>query len=433
MAHARPGWMTGTGIVRTLRSMRRSAGCAVLAALLGTGAHADPLIGPRAYGDRPTVRTMIDLGARIFADPSLSASGRQSCASCHDPAHAFGPPNALSVQLGGADLEHPGTRNAPSLMYLQTTIPFTEHYIDDEDGHGDDAGPTGGLTWDGRVNSAREQALIPLFAPHEMANADARSLSARVRKAAYADEFRAAFSAPGRDVFDDPEQTVRWLAMALEIYQQTPEVFYPFTSKFDAVLRRQAVFTPQEARGLALYNNPNKGNCATCHPGSIRSDGGFPLFTDAGHINVGVPRNPAIPANRDPAYHDLGLCGPLRTDLADHDDLCGAFKAPSLRNVAVRQSWFHNGAMHSLKEVLEFYVDREIHPARWYARAADGSVQKYDDLPARYHDKVNREVPFEPLPGNRPRLTAAEIDDLIAFLNTLTDGYQPAGTKTAGR
>ncbi|MBS0447087.1 MAG: c-type cytochrome [Proteobacteria bacterium] len=413
------------------RRWRRRASTLALAAACGIAARAGsdggtPLpIGPRAYGDRPTVETMAGLGARIFMDASLSASGRQSCASCHDPAHAFAPPNALPVQLGGVDLRHPGVRNAPSLMYLQTTIPFTEHYIDDEDGHGDDAGPTGGLTWDGRVDSPHEQALIPLFAPHEMANRDARALAARVRKAAYADEFRAAFSAPGRNVLDDPEQTVRWLAMALEIYQQTPAVFYPFTSKFDAVLRHQASYTPQEARGLALFDDPNRGNCATCHPSAIRSDGGFPLFTDAGHVDIGVPRNPAIAANRDPRYHDLGLCGPLRTDLAHDDELCGAFKAPSLRNVALRGSYFHNGAMHSLKDVLEFYVDRDLHPERWYARRADGAVQRYDDLPERLRGHVNREVPFEPLPGDQPRLTAAEIDDVIAFLHTLTDGYGP--------
>jgi cytochrome c peroxidase len=393
--------------------------------LLGALVHAQtpdatPRVGPRVYGDRPTVKAMTALGAQIFNDKSLSASGRMACASCHDPAHAFGPPNALAAQPGGPHLKTPGVRSTPSLMYLQTTIPFTEHFIDDEDGHGDDAGPTGGLTWDGRVNSAHEQALIPLFAPHEMANRSASELAAKVKAAAYADAFRAAFSAPGHDVFDDPAHVVAWLSMALDIYQQTPEVFYPFTSKFDAVLRGQATLTAQEARGLALFNNPNQGNCAACHPSGIRSDGGFPLFTDAGHINIGVPRNPEIAANRDPSYYDLGLCGPFRTDLAGDDDACGAFKAPSLRNTALRRSYFHNGALHTLKDVLEFYVDRDIHPERWYGRA-----RKFDDLPARYRDKVNGEVPFEPLPGNRPRLTAAEIADVIAFLNTLTDGYRP--------
>ncbi len=404
-----------------------------IAALIGAAQAEAPtagpqrLIGPRAYGDRPSVKAMTELGAMVFGDPGLSASGRLACASCHDPAHAFGPPNALAAQMGGADMKQPGLRNAPSLMYLQTTIPFTGHFIDDEDGHGEDAGPTGGLTWDGRVNSAHEQALIPLFAANEMANRSPAELSARVMKAPYAAAFRAAFSAPGKDVFADPADVVAWLAMALEVYQQAPDVFYPFTSRFDAVLRHQATLTPQEQRGLALFNNPEQGNCASCHPSGIRSDGGFPLFSDAGHIAIGVPRNAEIAANGDPGFYDLGLCGPLRTDLnADDADLCGRFKAPTLRNVALRRSFFHNGKMHTLADVMAFYLDRDIHPERWYPRERDGSVRKFDDLTAAYRDKVNREVPFEPLPGNQPRLTAAQIDDVIAFLGTLTDGYRPA-------
>jgi len=386
-----------------------------------------PRVGPRQYGARPGVAQMAALGAAIFRDPGLSASGRQACASCHDPAHDFGPPNARAVQLGGADLKQPGLRAVPSLKYLQATLPFQRHYSDEDDLHGEDAGPTGGLTWDGRANSPHEQALLPLFSPFEMANRDVADLAAKVRRAPYAKAFRAAFSAPGRDVFADPRATVAWLAMALEVYQQDARTFYPFTSKFDAVLRGQAALTPQEARGLALFNDPNKGNCASCHP-SARSgaDGGFPLFSDAGHIAIAAPRNAQeIPADADPAWHDLGLCGPLRTDLAGADgpeaaELCGRFKAPTLRNTARRQVYFHNGALHSLREVLEFYVDREIHPARWY-----GAAGRYDDLPARYHANVSQEVPFAPLPDGRPRLSAADIEDLLAFLGTLDDGWRP--------
>ena len=73
------------------------------------------------------------LGRRIFFDESLSASGKMSCATCHDPAHAFGPPNALSVQLGGATLDQPGHRAVPSLKYLQVVPQFTEHFFDSDD------------------------------------------------------------------------------------------------------------------------------------------------------------------------------------------------------------------------------------------------------------------------------------------------------------
>ncbi|HXP05716.1 MAG TPA: cytochrome-c peroxidase, partial [Stellaceae bacterium] len=97
---------------------------------------------------------MTELGRALFSDPALSASGKLSCASCHDPAHAFGPANDLPVQFGGADLQQPGLRATPSLRYLQSVPQFTEHYFDSEE-EGDpsvDNGPTGGLTWDGRVD-----------------------------------------------------------------------------------------------------------------------------------------------------------------------------------------------------------------------------------------------------------------------------------------
>lgn len=324
-----------------------------------------------------------------------------------------------------------GHRNPPSLMYLQSTIGFTEHFIDDEDGHGEDAGPTGGLNLDGRSNSIQQQALLPLFAVHEMANVEPGALAQRLRRSAYADEFRTTFSEPGQDVFDAPEQLLGWMTSALEIYQQSAPVFYPFTSKFDAVLRRQATFSPAEARGMALFNDPAKGNCMSCHPSGIRSDGGFPLFTDMGHIALGVPRNPHIVANRNPRYFDMGLCGPDRIDLASHADYCGRFKAPSLRNVAGRGSYFHNGRFHSLREVVEFYVTRDTDPAHWYPRRRDASVRKFDDLPASLRANVNREVPFLPLPGNKPRLNRVEIDEMVVFLKTLSDGYQPEPGKGA--
>jgi cytochrome c peroxidase len=401
-------------------------------AIVGEGAASShvrlPGFGPRAFGDRPTVEQMTSLGAKLFADPTLSASGKLSCASCHSLDHAFARPNRSSTQLGGSDLKVAGRRNPPTLMYLQTSIPFTEHFIDDEDLHGDDAGPTGGLTWDGRVNSPHEQALIPLFAAHEMANRDASSLIDRLRRSALAQEFRRTFSEAGEDVLEQPEQALGWLTSVLEVYQQSARDFYPFTSKYDAVVRGQAQFSPQEERGLTLFNDPAKGNCASCHPSASRS--GFALFTDASYVALGVPRNPQIVANRDPRFFDLGLCGPDRTDLVSHVDYCGRFKTSTLRNVVRRGSFFHNGRFQELREVLEFYATRDTNPARWYPRNRDGSVRKFDDLPKQFRRNVNTDAPFAPLAGNKPRLNGADIDDLLAFLKTLTDGYKP-NTKQA--
>jgi cytochrome c peroxidase len=97
------------------------------------------------------------------------------------------------------------------------------------------------------------------------------------------------------------------------------------------------------------------------------------------------------------------------------------FRTPSLRNVALRRRFFHNGAIRSLRDAVAFYATRDTDPARWYGRHADGSVRRYDDLPAEAAPYVNREVPFAPLPDGRPRLNEQDIDDIVAFLRTLTD------------
>jgi cytochrome c peroxidase len=155
------------------------------------------------------------LGKRIFSDPLLSASGKMSCASCHDPRHAFAPANAMAVQRGGADLRQSGFRTVPSLQYLQAIPPFAEHFFDSDD-EGDDSidnGPTGGLTWDGRIDRRRDQARIPLLSPYEMANSDIAQVVAHLRQAAYADDFRRVF---GAEIFSDSNEAFAALRTALE-------------------------------------------------------------------------------------------------------------------------------------------------------------------------------------------------------------------------
>ena len=372
--------------------------------------------------NRPSVTALTALGRILFFDTALSASGQQSCASCHSPNDAYAPPNKLAVQLGGKDMKSFGTRAAPSLRYLQNLTPFSEHFHEDDNDDSVDAGPTGGYTWDGRAASAHEQASIPLLSALEMANPDAASVVAKIQHAAYAAQFRAAF---GDDVFDDRARAFAAALMALEVFQQDPVEFYPYSSKYDAVLRHQARLTAREARGLALFNAPDKGNCASCHLSQIQPNGSFPQFTDYGLIAVGVPRNRHIPANADPRYFDFGLCGPTRSDLADRPEYCGLFKTPSLRNVALRHSFFHNGVFHSLEQVMQFYVQRDTAPQKWYRRNRDGSIRKFDDLLPQYFGNVNRDPPFDRHPGDKPALNEAEIKDVIAFLKTLTDGYPP--------
>ncbi|HEV2678388.1 MAG TPA: cytochrome c peroxidase [Aliidongia sp.] len=411
--------------MRKLREKFRSRLWLFLPAVLCLVAAADAPSGgiSRAAARRQTTALQA-LGARLFRDPTLSASGQLSCASCHSPAHGFGPANALPVQMGGTDMAQTGTRAAPSLTYLEATPPFTEHYFDsDDDGDGStDNGPTGGLTWDGRVDRGRDQARIPLLSAREMANRDPAEAAARLEKAGYATALRRILGVK----LTMPDQVFDAAVEALEVYEQDYRVFYPYSSRYDAFLAGKAKLSPAEARGLALFEDPDKGNCSSCHISRPANNGSPPEFTDYGLIAIGVPRNRAIPVNDDPAYFDLGLCGPDRTDFRDRPTYCGLFKTPSLRNVALRQSFMHNGVFHSLRQVMEFYVERDTDPGKWYARRPDGTVEKYDDLPAIYHDNVNVDPPFDRKPGDKPALDAAEIDDVIAFLGTLTDGYGAA-------
>ena len=369
----------------------------------------------------PSAAGMTAVGRKLFFDRSLSASGEAACASCHSPARAYGPANGLAVQLAGRDGRQSGVRAVPSLMYSQNVPQFTEHYTEDEGDDGIDQGPAGGRTWDGRAQSAHDQARFPLLSPFEMANDGVGAVIAKVRIAAYAEDFRQVF---GKNVFANEATAFKAVLMALETYQQSPQEFYPYDSKYDGWLRHQNTLTPQELRGLAAFNDPAKGNCARCHPSSMK-EGAFPQFTDFGYAAIGAPRNMSIPANADQHYYDLGLCGPFRTDLKSRNEYCGYFRTPSLRNVATRESFFHNGVFHRLEDAVRFYAERDTQPQKWYPRSEAGGVKKFDDLPAAYQGNVDREAPFDRHTGDPAALNETDVSDILAFLATLTDGYRP--------
>ncbi len=353
------------------------------------------------------------VGKKIFSDPSLSVSGQLSCATCHDPARAHAGNDGLAVPLGGPGMNVPGFRNAPTLNYLSFNTAF---FLDKE------GTPTGGFDLDGRADSFMEQARRPFLAPHEMANASPADVIDKLRAASYVSEFMQVF---GSDIFDPGtgEAAFDRAVLALQVYEQEAVEFRPFDSKYDYFLAGAVPLTAQELRGLALFNDPARGNCAACHTSTRLPDGTPPLFTDFTYDNLGVPRNNDIPANADPDYYDLGLCGPDRTDLAARADLCGAFKVPTLRNVAITAPYFHNGKFATLRDVVSFYVRRDTNPEEWYPNAG---ADKFDDLPPQYRVNVNRtEAPYNRQPGDAPALTPDEIDDVVAFLETLTDGYQP--------
>lgn len=353
------------------------------------------------------------LGKSIFADPSLSGSGKVACASCHDPALGHGSPFDAPTAPGGAALDRVGTRKPPSIRYLKFN---TTGLVVDADGTAH-----GGFFWDGRAASLEEQAGGPFLNPDEMANDSVEAVVARLRATSYADRFARVF---GAGIWNDPVAAFDRMRSALAAYQREDGDFAPFSSKYDAFLAGRATLAEAELRGLALFASPAKGNCAACHPSQRGSDGSPPLFTDFSYDALGVPRNAAIAKNADASFADLGLCSPARSA---PDTLgqkaCGRFKVPTLRNVALARRLFHNGRFTTLHDAVSFYATRDADPARWYPIGPDGLPVAYDDLPAALRGNVNRsEVPYG---RSTPTLSAAEIDDIVAFLGTLTDGWKP--------
>ncbi|BAR54782.1 cytochrome c peroxidase [Bradyrhizobium diazoefficiens] len=392
---------------------------------------------------------MAQLGREIFYDASLSSSGALSCASCHSPDHAYGPPNDGPVMLGGATLSRPGARAVPSLTYLDRHPNFSigpdrgddDNVIDlaqmaalgqqaarttkTAGGSGASANivPQGGLFWDGRADTLQDQALFPLLDPNEMDGGSAEIVAGKLRRASYASRFVELFSAR---VLDNQRLLIAEAMFAVARYQVEEPSFHPYTSKYDYWLEGKARLSEGELRGLQAFNDPDKANCAGCHTSAPTRDGLPPLFTDHQYEALGAPRNAALAKNRDPNYFDLGVCGPHRTDMPEQTQYCGMFLTPTLRNTAVRHAFFHNGVFRNLEQVLDFYNFRDTNPEKVFPRAADGTVLKYDDLPQKYHANVDViDPPFDRHPGDRPAMTEQDKADIIAFLKTLTDGYKP--------
>ncbi len=405
---------------------------------------------------RPSVAplsAMAELGRLVFFDPGLSSSGRLACASCHSPEHAYGPPGTASVMAGGPALSRQGVRAVPSLMYLERQPNFSIGPDDAENetvdlfqqaALGRDAPraqktatdskastaslvPQGGLFWDGRADTLQQQALSPLLSPFEIDGGSIDAVTAKLQRASYAPRFAQLF---GSKVFDTSQVLLAEALFAVARYEIEEPSFHLYTSKFDYWVEGRTRLSPAELRGYLLFNDPAKANCGGCHVDAPTADGLPPLFTDHQFESLGVPRNPALAANNDPRYYDLGVCGPYRTDMTQQTQYCGMFRTPSLRNVATRRVFFHNGVYHSLEQVLDFYDFRDIEPQRIYPRRPDGTIDKFDDLPAQYHANIDAvDPPFDRKPGDTPAMSAADERDIITFLQTLTDGYRPADTR----
>jgi cytochrome c peroxidase len=350
--------------------------------------------GTRAVGGTE-LTPMEELGKLLFHDRNLSTPAGQACVDCHAPECGFGNCDATLPVSRGVHPDRFGSRNDLTASYASFIPEF--HYDTEESLF------VGGLFWDGRAATLEEQAKAPPLNVLEMANPDAATVVEAMRRAPYAGLFREVF---GADAFDDAGKAFDRMAEAMAAYERSYEL-NRFDSKYDLYLRGKVDLTEQEHRGLKLFDDPDKGNCAACHPSRPGPDGSPPLFTDFTYDNLGVPRNPANPFlymaeefNPDGAdFVDLGLGGILGEPAEN-----GKFRVPTLRNMAATAPYLHNGIFNTLREVVVFYNTRDVGP--W--------------PPPEVAENVNREELGD------LGLSSIEVDDIVAFLQTLTDGYEPA-------
>jgi len=406
---------TGAGALLSLSLWLSACGGGSTASPTAAPVLADPVaIAQAAADDR------VALGQQIFTDANLSEPRGTPCAACHQATMGFagnhGGRNGVAV---GSKPGSIGSRNAMTNSYLGL-VPAPLSFVTTNG----ETEAVGGLFWDGRADSAELQALGPLLNPLEMNNTDRQSVVNKIAASSYAALFKQAF---GANIFADTDAAFTSIGVAIAAFERAR--LQPFSSKYDAMVRGQATLSPAEARGMALFMDPAKANCAGCHlmnPSSGKpEDSAFSEFT---YYATGIPRNPAIPKNGNPAFFDLGLCGPDRAPPTlpgtvapgvTIDNFCGKFRMPTLRNVAERPAFMHNGFFKNLTDVLRFYSTRNSNPQFWYGQSVS------NDLPAQYLGNIETvKAPFNRAASAGAALTEPEISDIVAFLHTLSDGFR---------
>ena len=386
--------------MRARPSAVQLAATTIVAAVAGLGCSGSG--GTESDGN---IATAADLGRALFADPELSEPPGQACADCHAPGAAFRDPEDDHSTSAGAVPGRFGARNSPTAMYA-AQVPAL-HYDPDA------RGLVGGLFWDGRAASLEDQATGPLLNPLEMNNPSVARVADKLRRGTYAPVFRGLY---GGDALDDDARAFAYLTAALAAYERSPALA-PFSSKYDRYLAGTATLTAEEQRGLAIFEDPARGNCASCHPSRPSADGAPPTFTTFAYANLGVP---AYPNNMfyvqatNPAgaqYIDHGLMA--TTGDPQHD---GLFRIPTLRNVGRTGPYGHNGYFASLAYFVDFLNTRDVGSSSvgTCSRATGATTATCAWPPAEITATVDHRVGHLGL-GTR------DVDDLVAFLRTLTD------------
>lgn len=332
--------------------------------------------------NNPMTAAKVELGRKLFFDARLSADGKVSCSSCHDPKLAFGDAKPVAEGIGGKL----GTRNSPSL--------FNAMFYPNQ-------------FWDGRAEGLEDQAIQPLTNPIEMGNRSYDEVVARLKAAP---EYRAEF----QSVFGG-ELNIARVGQAIAAYERTLVSGDSPFDRFNA--GDQSALSDAAKRGLTVFRG--RGRCSRCHTFSEA----MPFFTDFQYHNTGVAMNnphfdklsriafDAVDTEQSkevidrlaklPGGEDLGR---VRFSYVVFD--IGAFRTPTLRNIALTAPYFHDGSARTLAEVVRFYND-------------GGKMN------------VAREWDLAPL-----ALTEDEQRDLVTFLESLTGqlpGQEVSTTGDTGR
>ena len=291
--------------------------------------------------NNPITRAKIELGRQLYFDPRLSSDATISCASCHDPSHGFAAPTRFGVGVGGQQ----GGRNTP---VAYNRILSREQF------------------WDGRAATLEDQAVGPIANAIEMGNTHEACVACLAGIPGYKMQFEA--------IFPDEGLTINTVGQALATFEraivtgpapydyqqpleQFRQVFGPDLEDLEALRQddpelveqyeqlvkdaEQHPMSDSAKNGMKLFFS--KANCATCHAGAN--------FTDEQYHNLGVGMDADQP--------DLG-----RYMVTQEDMLKGAFKTPTLRNVAASPPYMHDGSQKTLEEVMEWY-DKGGHPNPW--------------------------------------------------------------------
>jgi len=334
--------------------------------------------------DNPQSSEKIALGQKLFFDGRLSADGTVACSTCHDPARAFTDGRPTSIGIQG----RVGQRNAPTVLnalYNKTQF------------------------WDGRVNTLEEQAAQPIVNPSEMGQP---SLEAAVARIAAVGEYQRAFRRVFGRAPNGPD-----LVRAIASYERTQ---LSFDSPFDHFIAGEANATDDAAkRGWEIFNT--RGGCNKCHAlTEDKRDVSNFMDHDFHNIGIGIIRHnvvalarqarqlinsgDAAAIDRAAIETDMSALGRFLVTKKEPDDIA-SFKTPNLRNVLVTGPYFHDGSQETLWDVADHY-------------------NKGAGLQNPYLD-----ADIGPL-----ALTEGDIDDLVAFMASLTSpDYKELGVKELAR